>query len=186
MSDARFRDVTPLGQPAGTADPATDGAAPGASDRPLRLGVVTQEDLGVVSALVQDAVTRTGDVAWMPRRRRLAILLNRFRWEDRAAAEREGRPYQRVRSCLVFDSVLAVRSRGVDRRDRRSALSLLRIDFAPEPREGAAGGRVTIVSAGGAEVALDVECIEARLYDVTRPWAARAKDAPDHELDQLA
>ena len=169
MSDARFRDTAPSER---------------VSDRPLRLLAESVEDLGIVSALVQDAVTRVGEIAWMPRRRRLAMLLNRFRWEDRVTAESEGRPFERVRACLLFDYVLSVRGRGIDPRNRQAALSLLRIDFAPEPREGATGGRVTISLAGGGEIALDVECIEARLVDTTRPWEARAGSAPDHRLDE--
>jgi hypothetical protein len=173
MSDARFRETIP-----------TAGAAERVSDRPLRLMADTAEDLGIVSALVQDAVARAGEVAWMPRRRRLAMLINRFRWEDRAAAEQEGRPFERVRACLLFDNVLAVRGRGFDPRERGAALSLLRIDFAPELHEGGAGGLVTISMAGGGEIALDVECIEARLVDTTRPWEARAGRVPDHGLDE--
>jgi hypothetical protein len=120
----------------------------------------------------------------MRRRRRFAVLLNRFRWEDRAAAERAGRPFERVRAFLVFDNVLAVRARGIDPRQRDVALSILKIDFAPEADEGAAGGRITIALAGGGEVALEVECIEARLVDLTRPWEARAAHAPDHGMDE--
>jgi hypothetical protein len=169
MPDARFRDTAP-GVPA--------------SDRPLRLTAETEEDLGILSALVQDAVGRAGEAVWMRRRRRFAVLLNRFRWEDRAEAERAGRPFERVRSFLLFDSVLAVRARGIDPRQRDRALSILKIDFAPEPREGAAGGRITIALAGGAEVALEVECIEASLIDLTRPWEARAAHPPHHGLDE--
>jgi hypothetical protein len=171
MSDARFSDTIPAGE-----------GLP--SDRPLRLSAETAEDLGVVSALVQDAVGRAGEAAWMPRRRRFALLLNRFRWEDRAAAEREKRPFERVRAFLLFDNVSAVRARGVDPRQRDTALSVLRIDFAPEPREGGTGGLVTISLSGGGEVALEVECIEARLIDLTRPWEARSARLPDHGLDE--
>ena len=173
MSDARFRDTAP-----------SDAGLP--SDRPLRLSAETAEDLGVVSALVQDAVGRAGEAAWMPRRRRFALLLNRFRWEDQLAAERQGRPLERVRAFLLFDHVLAVRGRGVDPRSRKAALSLLRIDFAPETSGGSAGGRVTILLAGGGEIALEVECIEVRLFDLTRPWQARASRAPDHGLDDVS
>jgi hypothetical protein len=175
MSDVRFRDTAPT---------AEGSAAP--SDRPLRLTAETVEDLGIVSALVQDAVGRAGEAAWMPRRRRFALLLNRFRWEDRPAAEREGRPFERVRSLLVFDGVRAARARGVDPAERDRALSLLRIDVAPEPHEGGAGGIVTLALAGGGEVALEVECIDVRLVDLTRPWEARAARAPDHGLDEPA
>jgi hypothetical protein len=165
MSDARFSETPP-------------------SDRPLRLSAETAEDLAVISALVQDAIGRAGEVAWMPRRRRLAVLLSRFRWEDRPAAERERRPYERVRACLVFENVMVVRARGVDPRDREATLSLLRIDFEPESRGEPVGGRIVLSLAGGGEVVLEVECIEARLVDLTRPWEARAARAPDHGLDE--
>lgn len=163
MSDARYFDVD-------------------FTDRPLRLSAQSAEDLAVISTLAQDAVGRAGEVSWMPRRRRLAILLNRFRWEDRARAEREGRPFERVRSALLFDSVEAVRARGVDPADRQTPLSLLRIDFEPEA-EGP-GGRVLLALSGGAEVALDVECLDACLLDLTRPWEAPSRRAPDHPLDE--
>lgn len=170
MSDASYRDAA-------------------FSDQPLRLVARTADDLAVISALAQDAVGRAGEVSWMPRRRRLAILLNRFRWEDRATADRDGRPYERVRSALLFDSVLAVRARGVDPADRLAPLSLLRIDWQPEvPGEGGesegVGGRILLALAGGGEVALDVECIDVCLIDLTRPWEARAGRAPDHPLDE--
>ena len=170
MSDASYRDAA-------------------FSDQPLRLAAETPDDLAVVSALAQDAVGRAGEVSWMPRRRRLAILLNRFRWEDRSAADRDGRPYERVRSALLFDSVLTVRARGVDASDRLAPLSLLRIDWRPEApaqvgdTEGV-GGRILLALAGGGELALDVECIDACLIDLTRPWEARARRAPDHPLDE--
>ncbi|HET7408761.1 MAG TPA: DUF2948 family protein [Paracoccaceae bacterium] len=152
------------------------------SDRPLRLAAQTAEDLAVISTLTQDAVGRAGEVSWRPSRRRLAFLLNRFRWEDRPRAEREGRPYERVRAALIFDGVLSVRARGVDPADRETPLSLLRIDHAPD--EEGPGGRILLALSGGGEVAIEVECIEACLMDLTRPWEAPSGHAPDHPLDE--
>ncbi len=180
MSDASYRDAA-------------------FTDQPLRLVAQTADDLGVVSALAQDAVGRAGEVSWMPRRRRLAILLNRFRWEDQPAAEREGRPYERVRAALLFDSVLAVRARGVEPSQRQAPMSLLRIDWQPDDVEGGGepggegagetggaagpGGRILLALGGGGELVLEVECIDARLIDLSRPWEARAQRAPDHPVD---
>ena len=45
-------------------------------ERPVRLIARTEEDLDVISALVQDAVGQTGEVSWMPKRRRFGMLLN--------------------------------------------------------------------------------------------------------------
>lgn len=151
-----------------------------AGGTPLRLAAVAPEDLKVVSALLQDSVTTRADMAWLARRRRFTALLNRFRWEDREAAERQGRPFERVRSLLSVEGVLKVRSDGIDPEDREAILSLLSIAFEPG-EEGA--GRLCLVFAGDGEVALDVECLDVKLVDVTRPYIAQAKTPPHHALD---
>ena len=71
MNDARFAD----------ADPA-----------PLALVAQDVEDLTVISALVQDAVLPVTEITYDMRHRQLALLLNRFRWEDAESARREERP----------------------------------------------------------------------------------------------
>jgi hypothetical protein len=149
-------------------------------ERPVRIRAETEEDLAVVSALVQDALGQTGEASWMPRRRRFGMVLNRFRWEDAEFAHRQGRDFERVRTLLTFDSVLRVRASGLDPNDRDLVLSLLAISF-----EGAAdsGGTVRLVLAGDGEVALDVECIDATLTDVSRPYRAPSGRAPRHPDD---
>jgi hypothetical protein len=147
---------------------------------PLRLSAEAPGDIPVLSSLVQDSVTSRTDMAWMAKRRRFTALLNRFRWEDREAAERQGRPYERVRSLLSIDSVLKVRSEGIDPADRNSVLSLLSIAF--EPGEDGAG-TLRLVFAGDGEIALDVECVDLKLADVTRPYLAQAAKAPRHPVD---
>ena len=152
------------------------------ADRPLRLVAQSADDLAVISTLTQDAVGRVGEVSWNPRRRRLAILLNRFRWEDRPQAERQSRPFERVRSGLIFDSALTVRARGIDPADRDTPLSLLRIDY--EPDEEGLGGRILLVLSGAGEVAIEIECIDVCLMDLTRPWEAPSGRAPDHPVEE--
>lgn len=150
------------------------------AERPLRLRAESAEDLAVVSALLQDAVAQTSEIAWGRRRRRFSLLLNRFRWEDATLAGRQGRPFERVRSLLVFDDVLAARTDGVDPRDKDLVLELLSVSFQP----GADGtGTMRLVFAGDGEIALDVECIDATLTDVTRPYEAPSGRAPAHPDD---
>jgi hypothetical protein len=147
------------------------------SDRPLRLRAESADDIAVISSLVQDSVGKAGDIAWMPRKRRLVVLVNRFRWEDSAGAEQARRPFERVRSAVTVESVLKVRARGVGPTDHDQVFDLLAIAF--EPAEGCAG-TLTLTLAGGAEVAVEVECLELTLADLTRPWAAKAGKAPGH------
>ncbi|MFQ5566263.1 MAG: DUF2948 family protein [Paracoccaceae bacterium] len=147
------------------------------SDRPLRLKAEGADDLAVISSLLQDAVGKAGDVAWMPRKRRLVALVNRFRWENSTGAELEHRPFERVRSALTVESVLKVRARGLDPKRRDQVFELLAIVF--EPADGCAG-TLTLTLAGAAEIAVEVECLELTLADLTQPWAARAGRAPEH------
>lgn len=147
------------------------------AERPLRLRAEAAEDLAVVSALLQDAVAQTAEIAWARRRRRFSLLVNRFRWEDAEDARRQGRPFERVRTLLMFDDVLAARSDGIDPADRETVLELLSIDFAPG-EDGT--GTIRLVFAGDGEIALDVECIDATLADVTRPYEAPSGRAPTH------
>ncbi|WP_050526283.1 DUF2948 family protein [Pseudorhodobacter aquimaris] len=156
MSDARFED---------------------GADSPLALMVAEAADVEVISALLQDAVFAGGDMRYDAKRREFALLLNRFRWEDRDAAERTGRAYERVRTVLMFRDVLAVQTQGIDPKDPDTVLSLLAISF--EPGEDGAG-RVVLTLAGDGALALKVEALNADLRDVTRPYVAPSRKVPDH------
>ena len=148
-----------------------------ADERPLKLKAEDAEDLQVVSALVQDAVFPVTEIAWHPARRRFALLLNRFRWEDRDRAEKAGRPVERVQSVLSFEDALKVQSSGVDRGDADMVLSVLALAFAPG-EDGT--GRIEVTLAGDGAVALEVEAVNITLQDVTRPYVAPSRMAPEH------
>jgi hypothetical protein len=139
-----------------------------ADPSPLRLLAQDQDDLAVISAALQDAIAKVGDISYEAKARRLTIAFNRFRWE---AGSR-----QRVRSALQVGGVLALQARKV-RRDRRDAVvELLAIGFEPgEPP----GGVLTLSFAGGGDLRADVECIDAVLADVSEPWPTPR--APAHE-----
>ncbi|MEO6298738.1 MAG: DUF2948 family protein [Paracoccaceae bacterium] len=157
MNDARFED---------------------GAENPLRLIAEDAEGLSVLSALLQDAVFPITEMSFAPKRRRFALLLNRFRWEDRDAAERAKRRYERVQSLLVFEDVLSVQSQGIDRGAADTVLSVLSIVFVAG-EDGT--GRVELVLAGDGAIALQVEALDATLRDVSRPYIAPSGHAPQHE-----
>ena len=139
-----------------------------AGPAPLQLLAEDPEDLAVISAALQDAVARVGDIAFEARARRLTIAFNRFRWE---AGQR-----QRVRSALQLGGVLKVQARKI-RRDRKDAvLELLAIGF--EPGE-APGGTLTLSFAGGGDLRAQIECVDAVLADLSQPWPTPR--VPAHE-----
>jgi hypothetical protein len=139
----------------------------------LKLMAEDAADLDIIAAAAQDALVRIGDVSFDKKARRFALLINRFRWEQ---AGEEG-PFERVRAALSFEGVLSVKSRKL-RLDAPDALaSLLQIGFTPA--EEPPGGEVRLMLAGGGEIVLEVECLDALLLDIGATW--RTPRRPDHE-----
>ena len=143
----------------------------------LKLYGQTEDDLTVLSGLMQDAAVRVGDMAYDPAVRRFAMVANRFRWEQ-ADAGRKRRPGERVRTGLHFNSVESVALKGVDRGKPDAVLDLLAITWQADA-DGT--GNVTLIFAGGASVRVAVECIDAVLNDLSSAWPARARPAHEHD-----
>jgi hypothetical protein len=148
-----------------------------AGEGPLRLKALDADDLAVMSSLVQDAVFPITEMRFDRRRRRFALLLNRFRWEDVAPAQRLGRAFERVQAVLAVEDVTHVATQGLNRTDRDTILSLLSLAF--EPGEDGTG-RLILMLAGDGAIALEVEALEVTLQDVTRPYIAPSKARPTH------
>ncbi len=146
-------------------------------EAPLNIGAEDADDLQVISTLTQDAVFPVTEMSWRPSDRRFALLLNRFRWEDKDAATRRDRAFERVQSVLMFNSVLSVASQGIDRGEKDTILSLLSVDF--EAGEDGAG-QIMLTLAGDGAVRLSVEAVDVALKDVTRPYQAPSGQAPHH------
>lgn len=143
----------------------------------LRLHALDAEDLPLISAHLQDALARVGDLAYLPAKRRFALVGSRFDW----AAEAEGR-LERCRTGLHFEGVRNVRCQRVDRSRPDGILELLAITF--EPGGDPPSGQIKLIFAGGAAILLDVECIEAQLCDIGPRWKVAAR--PSHGLDEGA
>jgi hypothetical protein len=79
---------------------------------------------------------------------------------------------------MVIEDVRKVQTMGLDRADKDLVLSLLSISFAAA-EDGA--GRLSLILAGDGAIALDVEALEVRLDDVTRPYRAPSGKVPTHD-----
>ena len=138
---------------------------------PLKLLAEDEEDLAVISAALQDAVAKVGDLEWDPRGRRFTLAVNRYLWETPG-----GLLGNRVRAGLQFGSVLAVKSRNLRREAPEAVVELLAVSF--EPGE-VPGGEIRLAFAGGGDVVLTVECVDAALADISSPWPTPS--TPAHE-----
>lgn len=152
MSDARFEDGV---------------------DKPLRLIAFEEEDLQVISTMVQDAVFPVSAMSWRPKERRFALLLNRFRWEADQLVSAE-----RVQAVLSFEDVQSIQTQGLDRADPDLILSILNITFEADT-DGISYCILTL--AGDGAIRLKVEVLEAFLRDVTQPYLAPSGMMPNHD-----
>lgn len=129
----------------------------------VRLKLLAQdaEDLGVISAALQDAVAKVGDIRFDPHAKAVTLTFNRFRWE--------GAKGERVRTGLQFGGVLTCQGRRLRREAAESVVELLAISFEPAG-EGDPGGAVVLHFAGDGDLRLEVECVDAALADLSEPW----------------
>lgn len=156
-------------------------ASPGRG--PLKLRATDQDDLSVIAACLQDALVPIGDMTFQPENRRFVLVANRFRWEaarpgDPAADEVEPAGadetsdvsydaasrsrFERTNCGLRFERVTAVRTRGVDLRDRGQILELLTLRHEND--------RLVLVFAGGATIVLELDGLQCFLEDIGEPW----------------
>jgi Protein of unknown function (DUF2948) len=141
---------------------------------PLQFVVLDEEDLEVVSTHLQDAVVKVADVHWRPQEKRVVVAVNRFDWES---AQNGSAEYRRRRAALRFERVLSCKCREISPAGKDAVLNLLAVEFSETDEPS---GVVTLVFSGGAELRLEVECLEAELADLGPSWVTTAR--PVHSL----
>ena len=141
------------------ADTAPPTGSPGAPN--LKIAALDPDDLAILSAHLQDAEVKVGDMAYLPGQQRFALFGARFDWyaAGRGLCERCG-------TGLHFERVSRVRRAGFDQ-DPDTVLTLLAISFMPTE---APAGTVMLHFSNDGAVRLDVECLEAALADVGPRW----------------
>ncbi|VAV90751.1 hypothetical protein MNBD_ALPHA06-647 [hydrothermal vent metagenome] len=139
----------------------------------MRLLASTNEDLQVVSTMIQDAVTRVGDISHDRKTRQLLIAMNRYCWERGKRTVPA-----RVRAALQIVGVLSVQAQGIAQGKRNGILSLLSLEFT-EDKTMEPGGLLTLHFSDGGALAVSVECLDVALVDLSEPWGARSR--PRHD-----
>jgi hypothetical protein len=138
---------------------------------PLRLIALDAEDLTVISAHVQDAVVKVGDLAWLPTEKRFALMLRRYDWEGAASGQ-----HRRRLTAMHFDRVTELKALNIDPKAKETVLNLLAVTFTPSD---APAGELVLTFSGGAALKLRAECIEAQLKDLGGMWETAHQ--PSHE-----
>lgn len=141
----------------------------------LKLAALDQEDLQVISAHLQDAVMTVADIRYLPKEQKAVFVVNRFVWDKEA--DKRTKEHERRRSALAIGRVLSMKAQGIRQNARGTVLELLAVTFeaGEEP-----SGTIQLAFAGGASLALTVECIEAQLADLGAAWST--PNLPQHDL----
>jgi DUF2948 family protein len=138
----------------------------------LKLRAEDEEDLAVVSMILQDALVPIGEMAFLPEQNRFALVANRFRWERKAIDG--GKLFERILTGITFDAVEAVKTRGFDRTERDRILQVLAVRAEP--------GVVVFDFSGADSMRLEVGRILCHLEDLGEPWPTPWR--PRHPLEE--
>ena len=149
------------------------------ADSALYLGAVTSEDLEVISSILQDSIFFVKDLAWSKKKRQVAVLVNRFRWENNLAYSMKKTTPERVWSLLIVDNVLNLSSQGIDRSDINAPLNLLKLDL----NQSKNSIFLTLLLSDFGAIRCEVEAIELSMKDVTRPQKAKSGKIPNHPIN---
>lgn len=138
--------------------------------KPLKLRAISPEDLTIVSALMQDAAVRVGDMGWQKADRRFAVVGSRYvherrRWFRKPKGER-------VLTGLHFNDVVSVIQTEIDLSDKDHVLGLLAIRSEAMDNGNTA---VQLDFSGTASIRLEVETIDLVVSDMSEPWDAIAR-----------
>ena len=149
-------------------------------NKPLNMGAFDTRDLEIVSSLIQDSILPTSEIKWLASSYKLALLINRFRWEDKRSAMSQRRSPERVQSLLMISNIRAISSSGFSPKQKDKILSILSIAF-----DGDEGGKgnVLIVLSGNGGIRVEVDALDINLRDVTMPYNAPSGLSPEHAID---
>jgi len=143
--------------------------------KPLRLIAGDSDDLNVISACLQDAVTKVKDFAYLPGQRRFAFVANRFVWE--ASINKRIGPFSRVRAGIHFDDVLKVQQQNIKADASDAVVSLMAIRHDPGEEDDTS--LIILEFAGGGTIRLEVEAVNAQIEDISEPWRTRSRPVHD-------
>ena len=150
----------------------------------LKLKAEDKEDLTIISAYLQDAVTVVGDFTFSPKERIFAMMVNRYQWEEQKKLGNceDGQCCQRIRTGCHFANVLSVSAQNIPQDNKKYILELL----AVEPLELDNGNiAIDLIFAADGLIRLEAELIYASMQDVGEPYAATCH--PKHQvLDTLS
>ena len=141
----------------------------------LKLSAKTNEDLKVISAHLQDAITQSANIVHLKKNRMLLLQFNRFMWED--VEKGVFRKNKRILSILKFENVISVYSRNLNQKKKDDFLDFLAIESKLLSDKSY---QVILHFADDKLLKINAEVIDCFLDDQGDPW--ETKNKPKHEI----
>ena len=141
----------------------------------LKLNAISDEDLNVVSAHLQDSIAQVKDIVHLKKNRIFLVQFNRFMWED--IEKGVFRRNKRVISVLKFENVISVYSKNLNQKNKDRFLDFLAIEtkFLSDKSY-----EINLHFAGDILIKINSEVIECFLEDISDPW--ETKNKPKHNI----
>jgi hypothetical protein len=140
----------------------------------LKLLAEDVQDLNVFSAYLQDSVIVANDIKFLSKTKKLICVFNRFMWED--AEKGIFRGNKRIRSALVFDNVLVVKSQGINPKKKTKILEFLAIKTEIKNNYF----DIRLIFSGDSILSVKAEEIDSSLEDFGKTWETNYK--PKHKI----
>ena len=141
----------------------------------LKLLAISEEDLKVIAAHLQDAIVSIQDIANLKKNRTFLIQLNRFMWED--IEKGVFRKNKRIRTILKFDNVTSVLSKNINSKVDKNFLDFLTIEsnlLIDKSYE------IKLIFSGDAVIKIKAEIIDVTLDDQGSSWNSNTQPRHDY------
>ena len=143
----------------------------------LSLVAQNEEDLVVISTLCQDSIIKIANIKWAKKSKRFYLLINRFCWELNDLSKKKSSNMLRINSLMSFNSVLSVKSAGIQQNNNSDITSLLTINYNFFNFEKQA---IDLIFSGNSQISLNIECIDVFLKDISEPFEGTTSKQPKH------
>ena len=141
----------------------------------LKLLALSDKDLRVIAAHLQDSIVSPKDIANLKKNRIFLIQLNRFMWED--VEKGVFRKNKRIRTVLKFDNVISVSSKNINTKNNKNFLDFLTIESSLLPDKS---NEIKLIFSGDAIIKINAEVIDVTLDDQGFSW--ESKTEPKHNF----
>ena len=143
----------------------------------LSLIAQNEEDLVVISTLCQDSIIKIANIKWAKKSKRFYLLINRFCWELNDLSKKKSSNMLRINSIMSFNSVLSVKSAGIQQNNNSDITSLLTLNYNFFNFEKQA---IDLLFSGNSQITLNIECIDVFLKDISEPFEGTTSKQPKH------